>query len=123
MAARVLLVEDSRTQAMRMQLELRRYGLEVAVAETGRRGLEEARSLLPDVVVLDVDLPELDGYSVCRMLKDDPSTAHIPVVILTHHDDAQNALEGLQTGAIDYIPKDAFAEQNLVASLRQLGVL
>jgi CheY-like chemotaxis protein len=56
-------------------------------------------------------------------LKDDAATEHIPIVMLTHYDDAKNTLEGLQIGAIDYIPKDAFAEQNLLESLKQLGVL
>lgn len=123
MTGRVLLVEDSRTQAMRMKLELQRYGLEVEIAGTGTRGLEAARRSLPDVIVLDVDLPELDGYSVCRKLKEDPLTSGVPVVMLTHYDDTHNALQGLQNGAIDYIPKDAFAEQNLIETLRQIGVL
>jgi CheY-like chemotaxis protein len=125
MAKRVLLVEDSRTQAMRMKLELGQHGLEVEIADDGNRGLELARDAQhpPDVVVLDVDLPGMDGYAVCRNLKEDPVTEHIPVVMLTRYDDAKNTLEGLQTGAIDYIPKDKFAEQNLIASLKQLGVL
>jgi CheY-like chemotaxis protein len=123
MSKRILLVEDSRTQAMRIQLELLRHGLEVEIANTGKNGLNAARSNAFDVVVLDVDLPELDGYGVCRALKSDPQTAHIPIVMLTRYDDAQNALAGLETGAIDYIPKDSFAEQNLVESLRQLGVI
>jgi DNA-binding response OmpR family regulator len=125
MGKRVLLVEDSRTQAIRMQLELQQHGLEVEVATDGPRGLEAARSQdnPPDVVVLDVDLPGIDGYGVCRALKDDAATEHIPIVMLTRYDDAKNTLEGLQIGAIDYIPKDAFAEQNLLESLRQLGIL
>jgi DNA-binding response OmpR family regulator len=125
MGKRVLLVEDSRTQAIRMQLELQQHGLEVEIATDGQRGLEAARSQEnpPDVVVLDVDLPGIDGYGVCRALKDDAATEHIPIVMLTHYDDAKNTLEGLQIGAIDYIPKDAFAEQNLLESLKQLGVL
>jgi DNA-binding response OmpR family regulator len=125
MSKRVLLVEDSRTQAIRMQLELQRHGLEVIVAANGNAGLEVARSQVnpPDVVVLDVDLPGKDGYTVCRELKEDAATAHIPIVMMTRFDDAKNTLEGLQTGAIDYIPKDAFAEQNLIASLRQLELI
>lgn len=121
--ARVLVVEDSRTQALRMQLELQRHGLEVEIATTGLRGLEAAQRVIPDIIVLDVDLPELDGYSVCRRLKADPLTSHVPVVILTRHDDAHNALQGLKNGAIDYIPKDAFAEQNLIETLRQIGII
>ena len=125
MGKRVLLVEDSRTQAIRMQLELQRHGLDVEVAGDGNLGLESARRATnpPDVVVLDVDLPGRDGYSVCRALKDDANTSHIPVVMLTRYDDARNTLEGLETGAVDYIPKDAFAEQNLIASLHQLDIL
>ncbi len=125
MGKRVLLVEDSRTQALRMQLELKRHGLDVSIAGDGLAGLEAARNAAqpPDVVVLDVDLPGMDGYDVCRTLKQDDATSHIPIVMLTRYDDARNTLEGLQTGAVDYIPKDAFAEQNLIASLRQLDLL
>jgi CheY-like chemotaxis protein len=123
MSNRILLVEDSRTQALRFQLELMRYGLAIEIASNGTRGLAAARSQLPDVIVLDVDLPELDGYSVCRALKADPATAHIPVVMLTRHDRPQDTISGLEVGAIDYIPKDSFAEHNLVEALRQLGML
>jgi DNA-binding response OmpR family regulator len=123
MQPRVLLVEDSRTQALRFQLELLRHGLSVEIVSNGDHGMAAARSNPPDAIVLDVDLPDTNGYHLCRMLKDDPATAHIPVVMLTHRDAAQDALAGLQVGAEDYIPKDSFAEQNLVESLRQLGVL
>jgi DNA-binding response OmpR family regulator len=123
MQPRVLLVEDSRTQALRFQLELVRYGLTVEIASNGERGMAAVRGSLPAAIILDVDLPDTTGYRLCRALKDDPATAHIPVVMLTHRDAAQDALAGLEVGAEDYIPKDAFAEQNLVESLRQLGVL
>ena len=123
MSNRVLLVEDSRTQALRLRLELLRYGLEIDIAQTGKAGLEAARAARPDAIILDVDLPELDGYSVCRTLKVDPATAHIPIVMLTHRDQANDALAGLETGALDYIPKDSFAAQNLLAALQQLGVI
>jgi DNA-binding response OmpR family regulator len=123
MQQRVLLVEDSRTQALRIQLELIRYGLSVEIASNGDRGMAAVRNCPPAAIILDVDLPDTNGYSLCRTLKDDPATAHIPVVMLTHRDAAQDALAGLEVGAEDYIPKDSFAEQNLVESLRQLGVL
>lgn len=123
MPYRILIVEDSRTQAMRLQLELMRHGLHVEIAATGAAGLNVARTTAPDAIVLDVDLPELDGYSLCRELKTDKATAHIPIVMLTHRDEARDTMTGLQAGAEDYIPKDAFAEQNLVESLRLLGML
>ncbi len=86
-------------------------------------GLEAARSNCPDVIVLDVDLPDLDGYTVCRAIKSDPTIEHIPIIMLTQRDAASDTLTGLQVGAVDYIPKDSFAEINLVEALRQLGVL
>ena len=123
MLYRVLLVEDGRTQALRLQLELARYGLVVEVANDGAAGLAAALGRPPDAIILDVDLPKLDGYSVCRALKADPATAHIPIVMLTRRDEAQDALAGIQGGAVDYIPKDAFAEQNLVQAFQQLGLI
>ena len=123
MPYRVLLVEDSRTQALWLQLELARYGLVVEVASDGAAGLAAALGRPPDAIILDVDLPELDGCSVCRALKADPATAHIPIVMLTRRDEAQDALAGIQGGAVDYIPKDAFAEQNLVQAFQQLGLI
>jgi DNA-binding response OmpR family regulator len=120
---RILLVEDSRTQALRFQLELARHGLTVEIASTGNRAMAAMRDRQPTAIVLDIDLPDTTGYQLCRMIKEDPTTAQIPVVMLTHRDAANDALEGLQVGAEDYIPKDSFAEQNLVESLRQLGIL
>lgn len=123
MSGHILLVEDSRTQALRIQLELMRYGMKTEIAITGTSGLAAARRDRPQAVVLDVDLPELDGYGVCRALKADPLTAAIPVLMLTRLDEANDARTGLEVGAADYIPKDSFAEDNLVEALRQLGIL
>jgi twitching motility two-component system response regulator PilH len=116
MSNQILLVEDSRTQALRIQLELARYGLKLMIAHDGISGLEAARSNCPDV-------PDLDGYTVCRAIKSDPTIEHIPIIMLTQRDAASDTLTGLQVGAVDYIPKDSFAEINLVEALRQLGVL
>jgi DNA-binding response OmpR family regulator len=123
MPQRVLLIEDSRTQALRIQLELLRYDLTVEIASSGDRGMASVRDNPPAVIILDVDLPDTSGYHLCQKFKGDPATAHIPVVMLTHRDAAEDTLAGLRVGAEDYIPKDSFAEMNLVESLRQLGVL
>ncbi len=123
MAPYILLVEDSRTQALRFQLELQRCGVRVDVAYDGFEGLERARTHLPDAIVLDVDLPGMDGYALCQRLKQENDTAAVPVIMLTHRDDARSTQTGLESGADDYIPKDEFAERNLIESLRALGVL
>ena len=119
----ILLVEDSPTQALRMQLELERHGFATTIANTGPRGLLLAQRTQPDVIVLDVELPGMDGYSICRALKANPATAEIPIIMLTKLDAAHDTLIGLQLGAADYIPKDDFAEQNLIAALQHLGII
>jgi two-component system cell cycle response regulator len=123
MTKHVLIIEDSRTQALRMQLELQRYDLMVEIAETGTAGLKVAQQRLPDVIVLDIELPGMNGFTLCTALKADPHTAHIPVVMLTRLDYAAETLKGLQAGADAYIPKDPFAHQNLVEALRHLAIV
>lgn len=77
----------------------------------------------PDLIVLDVNLPTLDGYQVCRRLKRDPETAHIPVIMFTSATRSDDALAGLDAGVDDYIVKDEFAFDNLLASLQAMGLV
>jgi DNA-binding response OmpR family regulator len=123
MSQRVLLVEDSTVQALQLRRYLEQHGLSVEVVGLGRAALEIARAQPPAVVVLDVELPDVNGYEICRSLKGDPSTSHIPVVMPTTRDTHRDAIDGLIHGAVDFIAKDAFAPANLVVSLRSLGVL
>jgi len=120
---RVLLVEDSRTQALRIQLELMRHGLSVEIANTGSEGFKLARARPPDVIVLDVELPEMDGFSLCRKLKADPRTARVPVFMLTHLVEDDDEQMGAQVGADEYIAKDGVAERNLILTLRRRGLI
>jgi twitching motility two-component system response regulator PilH len=82
--------------------------------------LNAARREKPDVIVLDIQLPTLNGFQVARGLKADPTTADIPIIMLTTRDNAMDALTGLEAGAIDYVPKDAFAEAVVLETIRQL---
>jgi twitching motility two-component system response regulator PilH len=117
----ILLVEDSTTQALHLRALLEREGLHVVWARDGRQGVQKARQLHPDLVVLDVQMPDMNGFEVSRMLKEEAKTADIPIIMFTRYDDAQSVISGLETGAIDYIPKDAFAEAVLLETLRQMG--
>jgi DNA-binding response OmpR family regulator len=85
--------------------------------------LEVARQTQPDLIVLDVQLPGLNGFQVCQHLKSQTDTRHIPVIMFTCHDDPEAVVLGLQTGVVDYIPKDAFADAVLVETLRQMGLV
>lgn len=118
-----LLVEDSRTQALEIENNLRRYGLDVVVAHDGVGGLNMLDEHRPDLVVLDVNLPDMDGFQICRRIKRDPDTADIPVVMLTVEDSSDSTIQGLESGADDYIPKDAFAAETLIATLEALNIV
>jgi CheY-like chemotaxis protein len=83
MARRVLAVEDSRTQAERLRLLLTAEGYEVEVAPDGREGLAAARARLPELIVSDVTMPEMDGFAFCQAVKSSPATRHIPFILLT----------------------------------------
>jgi len=117
----ILLVEDSTTQALHLRTLLEREGLHVTWARDGRQGIQRAQQLHPDLVLLDIQMPELNGFEVSRMLKAEANTADIPIIMFTRMDDAESVISGLETGAIDYIPKDAFAEAVLLETLRQMG--
>ena len=120
---RVLVVEDSLAQAHVLRRALEREGVLVFHASNGRIGVTMAQRLVPDAIVLDIEMPEMNGLEACQQLKADARTADIPVVMLTVRDEVAMAAQGLDLGAIDYIPKDAFSEAVLLETLRQLHVL
>jgi PleD family two-component response regulator len=121
--AQVLIIEDSHTQALHLQALLERERLSVALAFDGKSGLEIASRVRPAVVILDVQMPEMNGFEVCKRLKGMPDTADIPIIMLTCRDENDAVLEGLQVGAVDYIPKDAFSDAVLIETLRQMGFI
>jgi len=123
MPVRVLVVEDSRTQALRLQLLLQKAGLSAEIAATGQEALAKATELEPDVIVLDINLPDIDGFTVCQSLRKQPATADIPVIMLTVKDQAADTLAGLDAGADAYIPKDDFAQTNLLQALRDMRLI
>ncbi len=119
----VLIIEDSRAQAMRLRGVLEAEALEVVMARTGQEGVDLAGLLQPDAILLDVELPDINGFNVCLMLQAQPATARIPVMMLTQRDNNLAALRGLESGAIQFIPKDDFADVVMLESLCQMGVL
>jgi CheY-like chemotaxis protein len=123
MALDVLLVEDSKTQAAQIKETLESVGLRVRVAYDGPDGLREAIDNPPALIVLDVKLPTMDGFQVCRRLKRTPETQDIPVIMLTEKSGPKATMSGLRAGADDYIPKDIFASEHLVDTLQELGLL
>ncbi len=119
----VLIVEDSPAQALALEQLLEDHGLKVLWAADGQAGVALAREHRPDVIVLDIEMPRMGGFEACRILKEDARTADIPVVMFTIRDDAMTALRGIDLGAVDFIPKDAFSTTVLLETLRQLHIL
>jgi len=119
----ILVVEDSITQALHVQDLLERAGAHVVLAADGPEGLGLAQTAQPDLILLDMQLPGMNGFQVCEQLKCLPGTNHIPVIMFTRHDDPEMAKLGIQSGAIDYIPKDAFADVVLLETARQMGLI
>jgi DNA-binding response OmpR family regulator len=102
---KVLIVEDELTLAANLANKLRDEGYEVITAPDGEEGLEKVRREHPDLVVLDIMLPGLDGLTLCRMIQRDKATAHIPIIMLTARGMEVDKIVGLESGADDYLVK------------------
>ena len=119
----VLVVEDSPTQAIHLQSLLEKVGLRCMLASNGQTGLYLAQTLLPDLVIMDLEMPQMNGYQVAEALKADSQTAQIPIIMMTRHDEADAVVKGMEAGAMEYIPKDASADAVLLETLRQMKVI
>lgn len=118
-----LIVEDSPSQAQALQQLLLQKGLQVLHALDGRVGVTMAQQHRPDVIILDIQMPEMNGLEACQALKQNEITRHIPIVMLTALTEPSVLMQGLDFGAIDFIPKDAFSETVLIETLAQLQLL
>ena len=112
--AKILIVEDEKKIARFLELELKHEGYEVITAFDGRSGLETALEANPDLLILDLMLPELSGIEVCRRLR---HTNDVPIIMLTAKDDVSDKVMGLDMGADDYVTKP-FAIEELLARIR-----
>jgi DNA-binding response OmpR family regulator len=103
--AKILLVEDEANLTDTLAENLSEEGHEVLKAHDGEAGLGLVRAQVPDLIVLDIMLPVLDGLSVCRIIRKDPATSHIPIIMLTARGTEVDKIVGLESGADDYIVK------------------
>ncbi|HKI63195.1 MAG TPA: response regulator [Burkholderiales bacterium] len=119
---RVLVVDDDQDMANFLAHMLRKEGMEADVAAEGGAARERVMASPPDLVMLDVQMPGLSGFEVCRRLKADPSTALIPVVLITALDDSESRVRGIEAGADDFLSKPVSREELLarVKTLRRL---
>ena len=113
----ILVVDDEEDILELVKYNLAKEGFQVACATTGEEALEAARSKRPDVVILDLMLPGIDGLEVCRRLKKDAKTERIPIVMLTAKGEEADVVTGLELGADDYVTKP-FSPRVLTARVR-----
>ncbi|MBF0239873.1 MAG: fused response regulator/phosphatase [SAR324 cluster bacterium] len=113
---KILLAEDSLTQAVHMQRMLKTQGWEITVVRNGKEGLEKMRTFLPDVILSDLNMPEMDGFEFCRIVKEGKFRT-IPFIILSVHGELENQVKGLDIGADDYLTKPPH-ELELFARIR-----
>ncbi len=116
---KVLIVEDEKNIAETIRYNLEQAGFRTLVAPDGKRGVELAQREVPDLITLDVMLPELDGWAVCRLLRQDARTKRIPIVMLTVKGEESDKIIGLELGADDYMTKP-FSPKELVARVKAL---
>jgi PleD family two-component response regulator len=101
----MMIVEDDSDISNMLRIYFQSQGYEVAVAPSGEDALEMCRQQLPHIIVLDIMLPDMDGYDVCRELRNNLRTSHIPIIFLTQKDERSDKIHGLELGADDYITK------------------
>ncbi|WP_352823570.1 response regulator [Mesorhizobium sp. M0898] len=116
---RILAVDDTPENLEILRMRLEANGYEVVTAANGEEGLGKARDLTPDLILLDIMMPKLDGISVVRMLKQDLSLRSIPVILVTAKADTRDVVEGLDAGGDDYLTKP-FEHQALLARVRSM---
>jgi DNA-binding NarL/FixJ family response regulator len=113
----VLIVDDQPDTLSMLNDTLDEAGLKVLVALEGEQALMIAGNLLPDVILLDAIMPNMDGFETCRRLKENPDLAHIPVIFMTGLSDSESVLKGFQAGGVDFVTKPIIADQ-LIARIK-----
>lgn len=117
---KILLVEDEPGQAMAISAALNNAGYETAVAEDGKEGLKKAKTESPDLILLDIVLPKMDGVAVLKELKKNSQTKDIPVIILTNLATGESMREAMEAGSTDYLVKTDYALEELVGKIGQV---
>jgi len=119
----VLVVDDEPINIQLLQRKLEWEGINVLTATSGERCLEVAKAERPDLILLDVMMPGMDGFAVCAELRKDKSTKAIPVIFVTAHNSKKGKLEGLEAGAVDYITKPIDLDETIARVRTQLSYL
>jgi DNA-binding response OmpR family regulator len=119
MKQKILAVDDEPDALELIEFNLKAAGFEVSTAEDGKEALKKARQILPQLILLDLMLPQIDGLEICKALRRDPATASIPIIMLTARATEIDRVLGLELGADDYVTKP-FSPRELVLRVKNL---
>lgn len=107
---RVLIVDDMETNRFALKKIIEDMGYQPILAESGKQTLRILDRILPNLILLDIAMPEMDGYELCRILKEDVRTRNIPIIFISAYDDPQDVLKGFEVGGTDYVSKPFIPE-------------
>lgn len=120
LSSKILIIEDDSFLAGMYVTKLGLEHFQTELAADGKSGLEKARKSSPDLILLDILLPKMNGFDVLKALKADPSTTNIPVILLTNLGQKSDVLKGLEAGAADYLIKAHFMPSEVVEKIKQV---
>ncbi len=117
---KILIIEDDTFISDMYRMKLESEGFNVRIAEDGKKGLEEVNREKPDLVLLDVVMPRMDGFGVLQTIKEDPEVQDVKVVLLTNLGQKESVEKGLELGALDYIIKAHFTPAEVVEKVKEI---
>ena len=119
MSKKIAVIEDNKTNIKLIRYQLEMEGFDVHIEETGNAGLKMIKNQKPDMVILDIGLPDMDGFELCKTLRNDKITKDYPIIMLTAKGEDRDKIEGLKLGADDYITKPYNADE-LILRIKNL---
>lgn len=114
---KILIIDDSQFICKSIENILKGEDMEMLFSNTGKDAIEKIKNEIPDLILLDINLPDIDGYSFCRYIKSNKSLKHIPIIFITSISDSSNIVKAFEVGGIDYVNKP-FCEQELKARVK-----
>jgi DNA-binding response OmpR family regulator len=118
--AKILIIEDDRYISKMYQLKLSLDGFDVQIADNGRIGVDKVREFKPDIILTDILMPEMDGFEVIKIVKGDPETKDIPILIMSNLGQEDHIQKGLDLGAMGYIVKSQYTPSKVVEKIKEI---
>ena len=119
MSKKIAVIEDNKTNIKLIRYQLEAEGFDIHIEETGNAGLKMIKNQKPDMIILDIGLPDIDGFEICKRIRNDKITKNYPIIMLTAKGEDRDKIEGLSLGADDYVTKPYNAEE-LILRIKNL---